>query len=64
MATLLEPRPIDIKSGWKHNSKILAEIVAEMNEDEYIEDENEMMEIVDKVIEFLERKYVITEHAC
>lgn len=61
IAKSLAARPVDTKSGWKHNSKVLGEIVAAMNEEEYIEDENEMMETVDKVIVFLAKKYDIVE---
>ncbi len=61
IAKTLEARPIDLKSGWKHNAKTLAEIVTAMNEDEYIEDESEMMETVDKIIAELSKRYDIVE---
>jgi hypothetical protein len=51
-----EARPIDTKSGWKHNSKILQEIVTAINEETYIEDENEMMEIIDHALTVIENK--------
>lgn len=51
------PRPIDIKSNWKNNSKVLAEIVAAVNLDKYVEDENDMMEYMDFALEFIKEKY-------
>lgn len=55
-----EARPIDIKSGWKNNPKILAEIVTAINDETYVEDESEMMETIDIVLEFLKKKYNIS----
>lgn len=46
-----------IKSGWKHNPEVLSEIVTRMNNEEYIEDENQMMETVDLVLFVLEDMY-------
>ncbi len=54
----LEAGPIDIRSGWKHNAKILTDIVSEMYAEEY---ENASMEQVDLVLTILEKKYNITD---
>lgn len=52
-----DARPIDVKSGWKNNAKILAEIVTAINNEIYVEDENAEMEKVDIILEWLrERK--------
>ena len=56
-----EPRPIDVKSGWKNNSKILSEIVTAINDEIYIEDEGEFMEKVDVMLEYLKSKYEIKD---
>lgn len=53
-----QPRPIDIKSGWKSNSKILAEIVTEINKEIYIEDESAEMEKIDIVLDWIRAKYL------
>ena len=39
--------------------KILSEIVTAMNEEVYVADENDMMEKVDLVLEYLKSKYEI-----
>ena len=51
------PRPVDVKSGWKNNAKILAEIVTAINDEIYIEDESVEMEKIDIVLEWIKRKY-------
>jgi hypothetical protein len=53
------PRPIDVKSGWKNNPKVLSELVTFINEETFIEDENAMMEIMDIAFEWLKTKYEI-----
>ena len=50
-------RPIDLKSGWKNNAKILAEIVTAINNDIYIEDESAEMEKIDIVLEWIKKRY-------
>lgn len=55
-----EPRKVDIKSGWKNNAKILSDITEFVNEELYIPDENEFMEKLDLVFEYLKDKYKIT----
>ncbi len=56
-----EPNKVHIKSGWKNNPNILSEITTAVNErHEYIEDENEFMETVDFILEFLKAKYNIS----
>jgi len=50
-------RPIDLKSGWKNNAKILAEIVTAINNEVYVEDENAEMEKIDIVLEWIKSKY-------
>ena len=57
-----EARPIDIKSGWRNNSKILSEIVTYINDEWYVEDESEEMEKIDIVLEWLKSKYDIKEN--
>ena len=54
-----EPSKIDSRVGWKNRSKILAEITSAVNDEIYIEDENEFMEKVDVVLEYLKTKYQI-----
>lgn len=60
-AKSLEARPIDIKSGWKHNSKALEEIVTDMNNEEFVPDEYEMMEVLDSLLVFIGKRYDIVE---
>ena len=55
-----EPRPTDLKSGWKNNPKILSEIVTSINDETFVEDENELMEKIDFALEWLKSKYKIT----
>jgi hypothetical protein len=55
------PTKIHLKSGWKNNPIILAEIVTSINDEIYVEDENEMMEKIDIVLEWLKSKYNIVE---
>ena len=57
-----EARPIDIKSGWRNNSKILSEIVTYIDDEWYVEDESEEMEKIDIVLEWLKSKYDIKEN--
>ena len=54
-----QPSKIDARVGWKNRSKILAEIASAVNEEIYIEDENEFMEKVDVILEWLKTKYKI-----
>lgn len=56
-----QPRPVDIKSGWKNNAKILAEIVDYVNGEKYVEYEDVLMEQLDEVLEYLKSKYKITK---
>lgn len=56
-----DPTALDVKSGWKNNSKLLSEIVTNLNEEVYIEDENGMMEKIDIVLEYLKSKFNITK---
>lgn len=51
------PRPVDVKSGWKNNAKVLAEIVSAINEDIFIEDESAEMEKIDIVLQWIRDKY-------
>ena len=46
-------RPVDIKSGWKNNSKFLSDLVSKINEETFIEDESTMMEIMNHALEIL-----------
>jgi len=52
--------PVHLKSGWKNNPKILSEIVTAINDEEYVEDEDQMMEMMDIVLEWMKSKYIIT----
>jgi len=56
-----EATPQEIKSGWKHSPKILAELVSLLNDEEYIEDESAFMETMDNILMILSSKYNITE---
>ena len=56
-----EATPQEIKNGWKHSPKLLSELVTELNEEEYIEDENAFMETMDNILEILKTRYDITE---
>ena len=56
-----EATPQEIKNGWKHSPKLLSELVTELNEEEYIEDENAFMETMDNILEILKARYDITE---
>ena len=60
-AKSLEARPVDIKSGWKHNSKALGEIVTAMNDEEFVPDENAMMEVLDSLLAHVGKRYDIVE---
>lgn len=53
----LKPRPVDLKSGWKNNSKIVREIVDVVAENHYIDDEECFMETVDAILEVLRDKF-------
>lgn len=55
-----EPRGIDTKSGWKNSYKFISEIVTELNNEIYIEDESDMMENVDVLLEIFKKRYIIT----
>lgn len=55
-----QPSQIHLKSGWKNNPNILGEIVTAINDEMYVEDENEMMEMMDIVLEWVKVKYKIT----
>lgn len=44
-------------NGWKNNPKVLAKIVTAINEEMYVEDENEMMEYIDHAIEYIKNEY-------
>ena len=52
-----QPRPIDIKSGWKHNANTLSKIVNAINDDFYIEDESAEMEKIDVVLGWIAERY-------
>ena len=54
-----QARPIDVKSGWKNNAKLLAEITTAVNDEIYIEDENVFMEKVDVILEWMKKRYKI-----
>ena len=56
-----EATPQEIKSGWKHSPKILAELVSALNDEEYIEDESAFMETMDNILMILKSRYNITE---
>lgn len=56
-----EARPTDLKSGWKNNAKILAEIVTAINDEIYVEDESAEMEKIDVVLEWMKARYQIIE---
>ena len=56
-----EATPQEIKNGWKHSPELLSELVTELNEEEYIEDENAFMETMDNILEILKARYDITE---
>ncbi len=55
-----EPTKLDINSGWKNKSKVLSEIVTAINDEIYVEDENDLMEKMDVALEYLKSKYKIT----
>jgi hypothetical protein len=62
MEKKLYPKEWDAKmneknNGWKNSPRVLSEIVTAMNDDTYIEDENEMMEYIDLALEFIKKKY-------
>ena len=62
MATFPEewnPTKVDVKSGWKNRSKVLADITTYVNDETYIPDENDFMEKVDLILEYLKLKYKI-----
>lgn len=50
-------RPVDVKSGWKNNSKVLAEITSAVNCDKYVPNEDDFMEYMDLALEFIKEKY-------
>lgn len=52
--------PKEIENGWNNKPKILSEITTAVNDEIYIEDENEFMEKVDVILEYLKSKYKIT----
>lgn len=54
-----DPTEIDSKAGWQNRSRILANITTYVNNEIYIEDENEFMEKVDLILEWLKSKYKI-----
>ena len=51
----------EIANGWKNKPEILSEIVTAINNETYVEDENEMMEIMDIVLDWMKSKYKITK---
>ena len=51
----------EIANGWKNKPKMLSEIVTAINNETYVEDENEMMEIMDIVLDWMKSKYKITK---
>lgn len=53
--------PQEIKNGWKHSPKLLLQLVDELNNEEFVEDENASMETMDNILTILESKYNITE---
>lgn len=53
--------PQEIQNGWKNNPSILSELVTELNEEEYVEDESLFMETMDNILEILKSKYEIKE---
>ena len=55
-----EPSKVHLKSGWKNNPKVLQEIVTTINDEMFVESEDEMMEMMDVVLEYLKSKYSIT----
>ena len=59
----MEATPQEIKSGWKNSPKLLSELVTELNNEEYVEDENAFMETMDNILEILKARYDITERA-
>lgn len=52
-----EPTELHKKSGWKNNPMILSDITTAVNEEFYIEDENEFMERVDIILEWISQRY-------
>lgn len=54
-------RSVDLKSGWKNNSHLLAEIVSAINDEIYIEDENEEMEKIDIVLDWIAKRYDVSK---
>jgi len=45
------------QNGWRNSPRILSEIVTAMNEEYFITDENEKMEEVDILLDFIKQKY-------
>jgi len=58
-----EATPQELRNGWGHSPKLLSELVTELNEEEFIEDENAFMETMDNILTILEARYDITEPA-
>lgn len=56
-----KPTKVHTKSGWKNNPEILSEIVTEINEEIYVDDESVEMEKIDIVLEWLKSKYKISK---
>ncbi len=56
-----EATPKEIANGWKNSPKILSELVTELNNEEYIEDESKFMETMDNILEIMKSRYNITE---
>ncbi len=48
-----------LKSGWKHNPEILAEIVTYINDEIYVPDEDKEMENIDIALQYLDKNYFI-----
>jgi len=51
----------EIANGWKNKPEMLSEIVTAINNEEYVADENAMMETMDIVLEWMKSKYKITK---